>query len=224
VDRHGESWTLLMTGLLHRPYSMNQASYDLSRLARNGLITRVPGRNRYTLTCDGLLFACFYTKVYDHLLRPLMAPDRPNASPNSLRRWTPSTSLSPTTSPKPAFPPRPELTSRSAPVSPAELRHVRQLLNAIARCETQDYRPKPGTEGALVPPERPVLSVPIGCPPRPRLERGLDHERPGHALGQWPSIPFCAVPRWGHRNLPGLERFCLLPGLALPLAAHPGTP
>src|SRR5580700_1160077 len=71
----------LMTGLLHRPYSMNQASYDLSRLARNGLIARVPGRNRYTLTRDGLLFACFYTRVYDHILRPLMAPDRPNAPP-----------------------------------------------------------------------------------------------------------------------------------------------
>jgi hypothetical protein len=71
----------LMTGLLHRPYSMNQASYDLSRLARNGLIQRVPGRNRYTLTRDGLLFAHFYTKVYDHVLRPLMAPDRPNAPP-----------------------------------------------------------------------------------------------------------------------------------------------
>ena len=71
----------LMTGLLHRPYSMNQASYDLSRLARNGLIKRVPGRNRYTLTRDGLLFASFYTKVYDHILRPLMAPDRPNAPP-----------------------------------------------------------------------------------------------------------------------------------------------
>ena len=71
----------LMTGLLHRPYSMNQASYDLSRLARNGLITRIPARNRYTLTRDGLLFACFYTKVYDHVLRPLMAPDRPNAPP-----------------------------------------------------------------------------------------------------------------------------------------------
>ena len=69
----------LMTGLLHRPYSMNQASYDLSRLARNGLIQRVPCRNRYTLTRDGLLFAHFYTKVYDHVLRPLMAPDRPNA-------------------------------------------------------------------------------------------------------------------------------------------------
>jgi len=71
----------LMTGLLHRPYSMNQASYDLSRLARNDLIRRVPGRNRYTLTPDGLLFAHFYTKVYDHILRPLMAPDRPNAPP-----------------------------------------------------------------------------------------------------------------------------------------------
>ena len=71
----------LMTGLLHRPYSMNQASYDLSRLARNGLIGRVPGRNRYTLTRDGLLFAHIYTKVYDHVLRPLMAPDRPNAPP-----------------------------------------------------------------------------------------------------------------------------------------------
>jgi hypothetical protein len=28
-----------------------------------------------------LLFAHFYTKVYDHILRPLMAPDRPNAPP-----------------------------------------------------------------------------------------------------------------------------------------------
>jgi hypothetical protein len=74
----------LMTGLLHRPYSMNQASYDLTRLARNGLITRIPGRNRHTLTRDGLLFACFYTKTYDHLLRPLMAPDRPNAPPELL--------------------------------------------------------------------------------------------------------------------------------------------
>ena len=71
----------LMTGLLHRPYSMNQASYDLARLARNGLIRRIPGRNRYTLTRDGLLFAHIYTKVYDHVLRPLMAPDRPNAPP-----------------------------------------------------------------------------------------------------------------------------------------------
>src|SRR5664280_3113706 len=45
-----------MTGLLDRPYSMNQASYDLARLARNGLIERVPGKNRYILTHDCLLY------------------------------------------------------------------------------------------------------------------------------------------------------------------------
>ncbi|HUZ55279.1 MAG TPA: hypothetical protein VMU94_22470 [Streptosporangiaceae bacterium] len=28
-----------------------------------------------------VLFAHFYTKVYDHVLRPLMAPDRPSAPP-----------------------------------------------------------------------------------------------------------------------------------------------
>lgn len=54
------------------------------RQARNGVIRKVRGRNRYSLTRDGLLFACFYTKVYDHLLRPLMAPDRPNAPPELL--------------------------------------------------------------------------------------------------------------------------------------------
>ena len=72
---------VLMTGLLGRPYSANQASYDLARLRANGLIDRVPTRNQYTLTRDGLAFAHIYTKVYDHVLRPLMAPDAPNAPP-----------------------------------------------------------------------------------------------------------------------------------------------
>lgn len=60
---------------------MNQTGYDLSRLARNGLSRKVPGSNRYTLTRDGLLFAHIHTMVYDHNLRPLMAPDRTNAPP-----------------------------------------------------------------------------------------------------------------------------------------------
>jgi hypothetical protein len=55
---------VLMTGLLHRPYSMSQASYDLTRLPRNGLIARVPNRNQYLLTADGHLFAHIYTKVH----------------------------------------------------------------------------------------------------------------------------------------------------------------
>jgi hypothetical protein len=79
---------VLMTGLLHRPYSMSQASYDLARLARNGLIARVPNRNQYLLTADGHLFAHIYTKVYDRVLHPLMAPDRPNAPPELLHALT----------------------------------------------------------------------------------------------------------------------------------------
>lgn len=77
-----KSLRALMTGLLGgTPYTMNQASYDLARLRTNGLITRVPGKNRYRLTSDGLRFAIFYTKVHDRLLRPLLAADQPPAPP-----------------------------------------------------------------------------------------------------------------------------------------------
>jgi hypothetical protein len=76
-----KSLRALMTGLLGTAYSNNQASYDLSRLARNGLIARIPHRNQYTLTGDGLRFAIFYTKVHDRVLRPLMAGDQPQAPP-----------------------------------------------------------------------------------------------------------------------------------------------
>jgi hypothetical protein len=71
----------LMTGLLGAPYGMGQASYDLARLARNGLITRRPRSNTYDLTPDGLMFAIFYTKVHDRVLRPLFAAGQPQAAP-----------------------------------------------------------------------------------------------------------------------------------------------
>lgn len=45
-----QSLRALMTGLLGEPYGMNRASYDLTRLRRNGLIARVTGRNLYRLT------------------------------------------------------------------------------------------------------------------------------------------------------------------------------
>jgi len=76
-----KSLRALMTGLLGGSYSMNQASYDLTRLRVNGLIQRIPGRNTYTLTSDGLRFAIFYSKVHDRLLRPLLATDQPPAPP-----------------------------------------------------------------------------------------------------------------------------------------------
>jgi hypothetical protein len=49
-----KSLRALMTGLLDTPYTVNRASYDLAWLARNGLIARVPNRNQYELTPDGL--------------------------------------------------------------------------------------------------------------------------------------------------------------------------
>ncbi len=77
-----KSLRALMTGLLGgTTYTMNQASHDLARLRLNGLIQRVPRRNRYTLTPDGLRFAIFYTKVHDRILRPLLAADQPQAPP-----------------------------------------------------------------------------------------------------------------------------------------------
>jgi hypothetical protein len=77
-----KSLRALMSGLLGGPYSMSQGSYDLARLRANGVITRVPGRNLYVLTPDGLNFAIFYTKVHDGILRPLMATNRPQAPPD----------------------------------------------------------------------------------------------------------------------------------------------
>jgi hypothetical protein len=71
----------LMTGLLSAPYGISQASYDLARLARNGLITRRPHANTYDLTPDGLAFAVFYTKVHDRVLAPLFAAGQPQAPP-----------------------------------------------------------------------------------------------------------------------------------------------
>jgi hypothetical protein len=67
--------------LLGVAYTVNQASYDLTRLRLNRLIERRPGTNTYDLTADGLRVAIFYTKVHHRLLRPLIAADSPPAPP-----------------------------------------------------------------------------------------------------------------------------------------------
>jgi hypothetical protein len=71
--------------LLGAAYTVNQASYDLTRLRLNGLIKRQPRTNTYQLTADGQRVAIFYTKVHDRLLRPLIAADQPPA-PTALRQ------------------------------------------------------------------------------------------------------------------------------------------
>ncbi|HXB03461.1 MAG TPA: hypothetical protein VNY77_01185 [Candidatus Angelobacter sp.] len=44
-------------------------------------VYRIEHTNRYVLTPDGTRFAVFYTKLYNRLLRPLMAADQPQAPP-----------------------------------------------------------------------------------------------------------------------------------------------
>lgn len=75
----------LVAGLLGSNYTTRQMSYDLRRLRLHGLIRRIPGRNRYVLTDDGLRFAVLYTKLGDRVVGPLFDTDRPNAPPR-LRR------------------------------------------------------------------------------------------------------------------------------------------
>jgi hypothetical protein len=82
----------LMTGPLGRAnYTMNQASYDLARLRTNGLITRIPGKNRYRLTGDGPRFAIFYTKLHACCCVPYSLPTSHPHRDHSEMRCTPST-------------------------------------------------------------------------------------------------------------------------------------
>ena len=67
----------LVAGLLDADYSQARCCYDLRRLRLKGLIVRLPHSNTYVLTDDGQRFAVFYTKVYNRLLRPMLAADQP---------------------------------------------------------------------------------------------------------------------------------------------------
>ena len=60
-------------------------TYDLRRLRLHGLIDRLQGRNRYTLTADGLAFALFYTKLGNRVLPPLFGLHQPNRPPKLAR-------------------------------------------------------------------------------------------------------------------------------------------
>jgi predicted amidohydrolase len=77
---------------------MAQASHDLARLRRNGLIIRRAYANAYHLTRDGLRFAIFYTKIHDRVLTPLFAVGQPRRHHLSATPCTPSTSTSTTSS------------------------------------------------------------------------------------------------------------------------------
>ena len=52
------------------PYTSRQATYDLRRLKRKGLIHRIPGSHHYHLTSFGRRVAVLFTKTYGRVLTP----------------------------------------------------------------------------------------------------------------------------------------------------------
>jgi hypothetical protein len=56
-----------------RGYTSRQATYDLRRLKRKGLIVRLPGHHRYQLTPLGRRVAVLFTKAYGRVLTPSLA-------------------------------------------------------------------------------------------------------------------------------------------------------
>ena len=53
-------------------YSSAQATYDLGRLCRNGLLARDPGAHRYRLTRHGQRIATLFTRVGARIVVPTL--------------------------------------------------------------------------------------------------------------------------------------------------------
>lgn len=62
--------TAQVAALLDEPYTSRQATYDLRRLRRKNIITRVNGTRRYQLTDYGRPIAVLFTKAHGRVLAP----------------------------------------------------------------------------------------------------------------------------------------------------------
>jgi hypothetical protein len=91
-------WGHLFAGLTNRSlreliaeqvpgYSARQATYDLRRLRRKGLIRRVPRSHRYELTDHGRMIAVFFTKTHTRIVNPSLAELDPRL-PDAIARTT----------------------------------------------------------------------------------------------------------------------------------------
>lgn len=77
-----------VSALLNARYTARQATYDLRRLKRKGLIRKVSKANRYQLTPLGRGVAVLFTKTYGRLLAPGLALVDP-ALPDDIARRSP---------------------------------------------------------------------------------------------------------------------------------------
>jgi len=71
----------LVNGILDCDYTSRQATYDLKRLVRNGLIERIDGTHRYQLTPLERRVAVLFTKTYGRVLTPGLAALNPDLPP-----------------------------------------------------------------------------------------------------------------------------------------------
>jgi hypothetical protein len=76
------------TTLLDAPYSTRQATYDLRRLKRKGLIVKIAHSHRYQLTDLGRRVAVLFTKTYGRVLAPGLIVLDPKL-PDSLKQHSP---------------------------------------------------------------------------------------------------------------------------------------
>ncbi len=76
----------LVAGLIPG-HSSRQATYDLRRLKRKGLIRRVPRSQRYELTDHGRMIAVFLTKTHTRIVNPSLAELDPRP-PDPIARAT----------------------------------------------------------------------------------------------------------------------------------------
>lgn len=67
--------------------TQGRMSYDLRRLRLHGLIQRIPGTHRYTVTDQGFRLAVFLTRVHNRLVRTGLAEALAQHDPDTpLRR------------------------------------------------------------------------------------------------------------------------------------------
>jgi hypothetical protein len=76
-----------LLGLTPADMTQGRMSYDLRRLRLHGLIERLPGTHRYTVTDHGFKIAIFLTRAHQRLVRPGLAQALDDHSPPTpLRR------------------------------------------------------------------------------------------------------------------------------------------
>ncbi len=78
--------TELVATLTDEPYTSRQATYDLRRLRRKGLIERLPHTHRYRLTPLGRRVAVLFTKAHGRVLAPGLAWLDPRLPPDVAKR------------------------------------------------------------------------------------------------------------------------------------------